>query len=111
MKLYFLDSTEFASDFVRVVHGGRGDYVELTKGQISVELIPRFKGTVLPENVSDEPFYYYWLKPVGREEKVYWQVKTVSYANYKIGYYYISPDYLQPFNENKIKYKSLFKKK
>ena len=108
MKLYFLDSTEFASDFVRVVHGGRGDYVELTKGQISVELIPRFKGTVLPENVSDELFYYYWLKPVGREEKVYWQVKTVSYANYKIGYYYISPDYLQPFNENKIKYKSLF---
>ena len=45
----------------------------------------------------DVDYYYYWLEPIGRYEKVYWQIKTVSYADYKIGFYYISPDYLKPF--------------
>ncbi len=106
--LYFIDGTPFASDFVRVVHGGRGDYVELIKEQFLVKIVPKFKDTILPEQVSDEPFYYYWLLPEGREEKIYWQIKTVKYADYKIGYYYISPELLQPFEENKRKYKSLF---
>lgn len=106
--LYLLDGTPFSNDFVRVVHGGRGDYVELVKNQFLVELEPKFKGTILPDEVSDEPFYYYWLQPIGRNEKVYWQIKTVSYADYKIGYYYISPEFLQPFDEIKPRYHSLF---
>lgn len=105
--LFFVDNTPFSTDFVRVVHGGRGNYVELTKDQILIKLEPKYN-TTIPEQVSDEPFYYYWLKPINREEKIYWQVKTVSYADYKIGYYYISPDFLKPFDEIKPKYKSLF---
>jgi len=106
--LYFIDGTLFSSSFERVVHGGRGDYVELNKEQILIQLVPKFQGTIIPDNVSDEPFYYYWLHPFNRDEKIYWQVKTVKYADYKIGYYYITPNSLQPFEENKKKYKSLF---
>jgi len=106
-NLYFIDGTLFANDFERIVHGGRGDYVELTDEQLEVNLISKFKQP-LPDKVSDEPFFYYWLVPEGREEKVYWQVNTVEYADYKKGYYYISPKLLKPFREDKRKFNSLF---
>lgn len=106
-KLYFLDGTLFANDFERVVHGGRGDYVELTEQQIEVNLMSKFNQP-LPDQVSNESFFFYWLVPEGREEKVYWQVNLVTYADYKKGYYYISPKLLKPFNEEKRKYNSLF---
>ena len=109
IPLYFLDGVPFASDYERVVHGGRGDYIELIKKQFLIQLEPKFKDTVLPDEVSDEPFYYYWLQPKDRKEKIYWQIKTVKYADYKKGYYYISPEELKLFEEKGVKkYKSLF---
>lgn len=90
-KLYFKDGSLFADNFIRVVHGGRGDYIELSKDQIKVNLISKF-GQKLPSSVPNgESFFYYWLLPEGRTEKVYWQIKTVNYADYKIGLYYIDP--------------------
>lgn len=106
-NLYFLDSTLFANNFERVVHGDRGSYVELTKDQIQVELISRFD-QLLPEKISSESFYYYWLLPKDRNEQIYWQCNLVDYADYKIGYYYISPKLLKEFNEFKREYKSIF---
>jgi len=100
-NLYFKDGVLFAEGYERVVHGGRGDYVELTKDQIVVELKSKFKQP-LPESISDEPFYYYWLIPIGREEKIYWQCRTVNYADYKIGFYYISPKLLLPFGGTEL---------
>lgn len=96
-KLYFKDNTLFANGYERVVHGGRGDYVELTKEQIVVDLVSHFNQPLPTKIDPNEEYYYYWLEPKDREEKVYWQIKTVSYADYKIGYYYISPEYLKPF--------------
>jgi hypothetical protein len=96
-ELYFKDGTLFSNGYERVVHGGRGDYVELTKEQIAVELKSHFDQPIPPEIDLDVDYYYYWLEPIDRYEKVYWQVKTVSYADYKTGYYYISPDFLKPF--------------
>lgn len=106
-NLYFLDGTLFSNNFERIVHGGRGDYVELKKEQLEVNLVSKFNQPI-PDEVSNEPFYYYWLIPEGRGEKIYWQVRTVDYADYKIGYYYISPKLLKPFDEDKRIYKSLF---
>ena len=96
-NLYFKDRVLFATGYERVVHGKRGDYVELTKEQIVVKLKSHFKQT-LPEKITDEEFFYYWLEPEGREEKVYWQCNLVNYADYKIGFYYISPKLLIKFN-------------
>lgn len=107
MKLYFLDGVLFADDFERVVHGGRGDYVELTKEQIVVRLVSKFDQK-LPDEVTNEDFFYYWLVPEGRDEKIYWQVNTVDYADYKKGYYYISPKLLKEFREDKKVFNSIF---
>ncbi len=96
-----MDGTLFANGYERVVHGGRGDYVELTKEQIQVQLKSHFKQK-LPEKISNEPFFYYWLEPEGREEKVYWQCNLVGYADYKRNFYYISPKLLRPFDNKEL---------
>lgn len=105
--LYFLDGTQFSSGYERVVHGGKGKYVEFTKEQILVTLKSKFNST-LPAEIDEQPFYYYYLIPEERTEKVYWQIKTVKYADYKIGYYYISPDLLLPFVERDPNILTLF---
>lgn len=111
IPLYFLDGVQFSKGYERVVHGGRGAYVELTKEQILVPLKSKYN-IPLPEKIDLQPFYYYYLIPEGRDEKIYWQIKTVKYADYKIGYYYISPDLLMPFKEEtKINTKNYFKMK
>ena len=98
IPLYFKDGVQFASGYVRVVHGGRGAYVELTKDQILITLKSHFD-TKVPDEIEPEPYYYHWLEPEGRTEKVYWQINTVKYADYKTGFFYISPSLLQPFYE------------
>jgi len=100
-NLYFKDGTLFANGYERVVHGGRGDYVELTKDQIQVEMRSRFN-QILPKVLSNEDFYYYWLVPNGRDEKIYWQCNIVGYADYKRNFYYISPDLLLPFGSAEL---------
>ena len=98
IPLYFKDGVQFSKGYERVVHGGRGAYVELTKEQILVPLKSHFNQEV-PGEISPEPFYYYWLDPEGRTEKIYWQINIVKYADYKPGFYYISPSFLKPFVE------------
>lgn len=98
IPLYFKDGTLFASDYQRIVHGERGDYVELKKEQIKVNLVSHFKQE-LPKKLSDEKFYYYWLEPQDRTEKIYWQCNTVNYADYKRDYYYIAPSLLKNFSK------------
>lgn len=100
-NLYFKDGVLFADGYERVVHGGRGDYVELKRENIKVELKSHFQQE-LPKEISDEPFYYYWLEPEGRTEKVYWQINLVGYADYKKDYFYISPKLLMPFEGKEL---------
>ena len=106
--LYFLDGTQFSNGYERVVHGGRGKYVELTKDQILVNLKSIFNVRVPDKIDESQPFYYYFLVPEGRREKVYWQIRTVSYADYKPGFYYIAPSLLLPFTEVDPRVKQLF---
>ncbi len=90
-SLYFHDGTYFASSFIRIVSGARGKYIELDRSQIVLNLVSKYGHDLSPSVPNDEVFFYYWLIPEGRDEKIYWQVKTVTYADYKIGKYYISP--------------------
>jgi hypothetical protein len=100
-NLYFKDGTLFSKGYERIVHGGRGDYIELTKEQIQVPLQSHFKQE-LPLELSDEEFFYYWLEPIDREEKVYWQCNQVHYADYKRNFLYISPKLLMPFDNKEL---------
>lgn len=107
IPLYFKDGVLFSNGYERVVHGGRGAYVELTRNQILVSLKSHFNQEISDE-ISSGPFYYYWLDPEGRTEKIYWQLNTVKYADYKPGFYYISPSLLKPFVEVDPKVVPLF---
>ena len=98
-KLFLKNGFLFADGFERVIHGERGDYIELTKAQIKMILLSRF-GNKNWETSTSEDIYYYWLFPLGFPDvKVYKQCKTVKYADYKIGYYYISPNELLNFKD------------
>jgi len=95
-SIYLSDGTLFANSYNRVVHGKRGDYVELEKMQIIPELVSKFGNNI--EIPIDK--YYFWLHPIDKPDyKVYLQLKTVKYADYKIGKYYISPDLLKDFKD------------
>ena len=100
-SLYFKDDVLFALSYERVVHGGRGDYVELIRDQIVVNLHSHFKQD-MPDEITNEDFFYYWCEPLGRDEKIYWQCNTVNYADYKIGFYYISPKLLKLFDNKEL---------
>ena len=93
----------FAKEFTSVVHGGRGDYVEFTREQIFPRLFYKFPSEIVSDNNVVEfdlnnfekytGFYYHWLYPEGSvDTKVYFQLRTVKYADYKLYHFYVSPD-------------------
>jgi len=112
---FFSDDVLIAESYERVVYGDHGPYVEFKKEQLKVVLKSHFDQEI-PEELPPEfyvNFYYYWLEPVIVPKiKIYWQIKPVSdkknapkrddgkksnfnrkegYADYKRGFYYISP--------------------
>ena len=78
----------FANGFQRIVHGGRGDYVEFSADQLDHKQrlkIPPLQAWRVDSNKS----YYIEYRDFG--VKIYYQKRTVPYADYKVGYYYVSP--------------------
>lgn len=95
--IFLNDGTLFAKEFNRVVHGKRGDYVEFEKTQILLPLVLKFGNDITKDNLD---IYYWWLHPITHPSvKVYLQRKTVKYADYKIGKYYVSPDLFKDFKD------------
>lgn len=98
-KLYLKDNTLLASGFNRIVHGKRGDYVEFEIDQLCIPLMSKFNQTIDMDNPPKD-IYYYWLYPEHHKDvKIYLQLKTVKYADYKIGKLYISPYLLNNFKD------------
>jgi len=78
-----------SNGYNRVVFGGRGNYVEFRDDQIISDTI------YIPPNqlyrLTDLRVYYVEFRSRGFSNvKVYYQLKTVAYADYKIGMFYIS---------------------
>ncbi len=86
-----------ATGFSRIVHGGRGAYVEFSDKQINqVNLeIPPDQLWRLNKEYTDKIYYTEWRTK--DKIKVYHQKRTVDYADYKPGMWYISPRDLQDF--------------
>ena len=102
--IYLKNDTLFANGFERVVHGERGDYVEFTREQIVPQLLYKMSLSVFDEQTAPKNprYFYYWLVPdTDTRVKVYYQLAEVNYADYKIGYYYVSPDEFKEFYENR----------
>jgi hypothetical protein len=84
----------------RIVIGGRGPYIEFLDSQIQKSSI------YIPEKElwrlnSPMAFYHEYRTKQGYV-KFYYQIKTVDYADYQVGYWYASPFDLQTENKQPI---------
>lgn len=77
-----------ADRYQRVVIGQRGPYIEFTKNQIIDSQL------YIPKNqlyrLSDPKVYYIEFRTLENNVKVYYQMRTVAYADYLLNHFYIS---------------------
>jgi hypothetical protein len=90
MELYSKSGLLLTVGYTRVVIGGRGAYVEFDESHINKEAfyIPEEMSYRLTNRVC---FYTEHRSVDSSYVKLYHQKRLVSYADYKIGMYYISP--------------------
>jgi len=82
--------TPIARNYVRIVIGDRGPYIEFIKEQINHDV------THVPEDqfwrINHRGCYYIEVRSSDESNvKIYVQKRTVKYADYVVGMYYISP--------------------
>ena len=90
IPLFVKGTTQKVADrYNRVVIGERGPYVEFTQTQIidSELYIPR--GQLY--RLTDPRIYYVEFRTRITDVKVYYQMRTVAYADYHLCHFYISP--------------------
>ena len=90
------NSIKVSDGYNRIIIGGRGPYVEFTDSQIV------FKSFYIPKDqlyrLTDRRVYYIEMRSIDVANiKLYYQLQTVAYADYKIGMLYISPYDLYSF--------------
>lgn len=79
-----------SNGYNRIVIGGRGPYVEFTEDRIDWKAFHIPKDQVY--RLTDRRVYYVELRSNDiNNVKLYYQLQTVAYADYKIGMLYISP--------------------
>jgi len=93
-KIYTLSNTLISNGYNRIVIGDYGAFIEFNKSQIIRENIKIKEGQ---EYRINDPKYsdnvkYYWLTAKDNSNiKIYYQKKTVTYADYKAEVFYVSP--------------------
>lgn len=83
---------QLANGYNRVVIGERGPYVEFQHDHLYMTnlFVPEKEQWRL--DPTNSKIYYHEYRSIDDAYvKVYYQLKTVAYADYKIGLYYISP--------------------
>ncbi len=88
--LFTRTGLKIASGYDRIVIGQRGPYIEFTDQQICREAF------YIPDScryrLGHEAVYYHEYRTKDDAfVMVYYQQRTVAYADYKIGYWYIAP--------------------
>ena len=82
---FFYKDIKFSDSASRVVVGDYGAYMEFDKVDTSV-MRPKFNSNKRP-NIK----YIWYVFTVYPDSKVYYQLRTVSYADYVVGKWYIDP--------------------
>lgn len=93
ISIYTADGDLICSGYDRIVIGDYGAFIEYSENQANVDAYEIEPGQ---EYRVRDPRYMYnvkynWLTIPGSDIKIYQQKKTVKYADYKVGKYYISP--------------------
>ena len=78
-----------ATGYERIVIGERGPYIEFSNQHIIFDHI--FPPLGEKHRIGNDTYYYDEYRSVENYVKIYHQKRTVKYADYKIGFYYISP--------------------
>jgi len=83
-KIHSLNNTLISNGYNRIVIGDYGAFIEFDKSKSNLKVKSgqeyRFNNPKYSENVK-----YYWLTPKDDSDmKVYFQKRTVSYADYKV---------------------------
>ena len=94
IKLFSPGATLIAIGYERIVIGGRGPYIEfsdrhMVKENIFVPAKQEWRRT------GRYQIYYHEYRSTDEnmddQVKIYYQVKPVDYADYRVGYWYVSP--------------------
>ena len=92
-KLYSLDGTLICKGFKRIVIGDYGAFIEFSDIHANHKdfIIPeKQRYRLLPKYAANIKYLWYTAKDYS-DIKIYKQVRTVSYADYVPGMYYIDP--------------------
>lgn len=85
------DGLVIATAYDRIVVGDRGPYVEISESSFVTDSVVVQEGQEW-RTQRNAPAYYVWLRTTcAAKAKVYYQLKHVSYADYKTGFYYVDP--------------------
>ena len=92
MPMQTHSGTTLSTRHERIVHGGRGDYVEMSEDSVVREnlAIPKRMEWRLSEPWASRVFYIEHRSADKANVKVYEQLKTVDYADYRIGFWYVA---------------------
>ncbi len=93
MPFYTKSGTLIASEHERVVVGERGPYVEFSPEQVNMSEL-RF----IPYNEKGNRhvYFYEYRSNDPANVMVYHQRRTVKYADYRVGMFYVAPTDLEP---------------
>jgi len=98
--LYSKTGIGITKGFERIVYGDRGAYYEITEDQIIKNRI------FIPDNtkwrITHKEAYYIEYRTIVDDIKVYYQLRTVDYADYKVGFYYISIENIFPLKQTTL---------
>jgi len=91
MRVFTKSGLQIANDFERIVHGGRGDYIEIADKDIIYDNVS------IPENAKwrvmyDKAYYIEYRSNDICDIMLYLQKMLVGYAKYKIGFFYVDPE-------------------
>lgn len=91
IKFYTKNGLLLATGYKRIVIGGRGAYIEFDPSQIAHDniYVPKYAEHKLENNLS---YYHEYRSKDECDVKLYDQKLRVSYADYKVGMWYISPN-------------------
>lgn len=93
LPIFAKDGTKIAEGFERIVIGDYGAYIEYDLSQVPKDMKYVYeKG----EEYRVDPYWrkkvkYIWYTIPTADIKIYWQLRTVSYADYKVKKFYVSP--------------------
>lgn len=94
ISLYDLEGNLICNGYERIVIGDYGAFIEFSEKQAAREnfmIAPGQEYRVQEERFAMHIKYVWLTTKQGRRIKIYHQKKTVPYADYRVGMYYVSP--------------------